>query len=147
MALTLQDIKPISLCIATEELFDSKRFRENFCDNLILKARDREAEELILPFKREIALRNPKKFLEGYKAVIISNIDKILSIVSERYSKIDFKKVENIVKSGKELIKKVLFAESFEEINSFEKIFKTQISLPTYSLFIIAMRHLQIDVV
>jgi hypothetical protein len=147
MPLTIQDIKPVSLCLATEELFDSKRFRENFCDNLILKARDREIEELVLPFKTEITLRDPKKFLEGYKAVIISNIDKILSLVSARYSSIDFKKVEDIVKNGRELIKKVLFAASFEEINSFEKIFKSKISLPTYSLFINAMRHSQIDVI
>ena len=147
MPLTMQDIKPVSLCIATEELFDSKRFRENFCDNLVLKARDKEIEELVSPLKKEITLRNPKKFLEGYKAVIMSNIDKILSLVSARYSSVDFKKVEDIVKSGKELIKKVYFAESFEEINSLGEIFRRKISLPTYSLFISAMRHSQIDVI
>jgi hypothetical protein len=147
MALTLQDIKPVSLCIATEELFDSKRFRENFCDNLVLKGKDREIEELISPFKRELIDRDPKKFLEGYKAVIISNIDKILSLVSARYSNIDLKKVEDIVKNGRELIKKVLFAASFEEISSFEQIFKSKVSLPTYSLFISAMRSSNVRVV
>jgi hypothetical protein len=147
MALTLQDIKPVSLCIATEELFDSKRFRENFCDNLVLKGKDREIEELISPFKRELIDRDPKKFLEGYKAVIISNIDKILSLVSARYSGIDLKKVEDIVKNGRELIKKVLFASSFEEIGTLEQTFKSKVSLPTYSLFISAMRSSGIRVV
>lgn len=148
MVLTIRDIMPISLCMATEELFDTKRFRENFCDNLILKAKDREIERLIMPMKREI-IKYPtsKKFLEGHKAAIISNIDKILALVSSRYSKIDFKKVENIVKTGKDIIKKVFFAESFEEIGSLAPLFKSKVSLPTYSLFIENMRRSGINVV
>jgi hypothetical protein len=97
--------------------------------------------------KRDLTLRDPKKFLDGYKAVIISNIDKILSLVSARYASIDLKKVEEIVKSGMELIKKVFFAASFEEIKSFEPIFKTKISLPVQSLFIAVARQSQINVV
>jgi hypothetical protein len=148
MALTIHDIKPIALCIATQELFDTKRFRENFCDNLILKAKDKEIERLVLPIKREIiSPPTSQKFLEGHKIAIISNLDKILSLVSTRYARISLRKVEEIVKSGKELIKKVLAASTFEEINSFEPLFRTKISLPTYSLFIEAMRQLKIDVV
>jgi len=57
MAVTLNDLTPISLCIATEELFDAKRFLQNFCDNLLLRARDQQLEPLIMSLKHE--LNNP----------------------------------------------------------------------------------------
>lgn len=141
MTVTLNDLTPVSLCIATEELFDAKRFVQNFCDNLLLRARDRELEPLITNFKRE--LNNPtvqKKFFDGYKAVLLNNIDKVLSLVAGRYSKMDFKAVERIVKEGKSLIQKILLANNFLEIAELHPTFKSKIFLPTYQLFLASVK-------
>lgn len=140
MALTLSDLTPISLCIVTQELFDTKRFQQNFCDNLLLRAREASLEPLILSLKRE--LNNPelqKKFFDGYKAAIINHIDKIIAVVSSRYSRIDLRTVENVVREGKELIKSLLLANSFAEIAALYPVFKSKVTLPTYQLFLAAV--------
>lgn len=136
MALTMADITPVGLCIATQELFDARRFRQNFCDHITLRLRDRSSEQIILPVKRE--LNSPdtqKKFLQGHKAVIASNIDKIISLAS-RYSNVNLKQVSDITQSGREMINKVLFCESFDDIARLEPTFRSKISLPVYSLFL-----------
>lgn len=134
--ITLAEITPISLCIATQELFDAKRFAANFGDNLILRAKNKELEPFLLKLKRELSIsETQKKFLDGHKTVIISNIDKILGLVSARYSRINYKLVESIVKNGKDLIRKILLADSFDQIAKLESDFKTKITLPTYDLF------------
>lgn len=136
MPLTMADITPVGLCIATQELFDAKRFRQNFCDNVLLRMRDRKMEETIVPVKRELISDTAhKKFLEGHKIAIVSNIDKILSLAS-RYVSINASSVNNIIKSGKELMIEVLFADNFDQIASLEPTFRTKISLPIYSLFL-----------
>jgi len=136
MTLTIHDITPIGLCIVTQDLFDTKRFQANFCDNLVLRAKDRSLEPIIFPIKRELGSSvADKKFLEGHKTVIISNIDKILAYVSGRYTPIDYRAVEEIVKEGKELVKKVALADTFSQLAALESTFKTKISLPVYSLF------------
>lgn len=148
MPLTLHDVNPIALCIATQELFDANRFRSNFCDNLILRARDKKLEPKLTSLKRELnSTAMEKDFLEGHKAVIISNIDKILGLVSSRYSKIDFRLTESVVSSGKELIEKVLTCERFEDIAKLEPEFKSKITLPVYELFIGYMKRSKISVI
>jgi hypothetical protein len=138
---TLADMMPVSLCIATQELFDAKRFAANFGDNLILRARDKELEPFLLQLKRELSMPTTQnKFLDGHKTVIISNIDKILGLVSSRYSHIDYKSVESIVKNGKEIIRKVLLADSFDQIAKLEPDFKSKITLPVYELFTESMK-------
>ena len=123
MVLTLADITPISLCIVTQELFDTKRFQQNFGDNLILRAKDKDFESILLPVKREHnSLGTQKNFLEGYKVIVINNINKILGLVSSRYSYINYKSVESIVNTGKDLITKVKFADNFNEIAGLEPI-------------------------
>ena len=73
--------------------------------------------------------------LKGHKAVIVSNIDKILSLVS-RYAQINYRTVEDIMTNGKDLIKRVMFADNFDQIASLEPFFKSKINLPTYQLFL-----------
>ena len=136
MTLTMADITPVGLCIATQELFDARRFRQNFGDNVLLRMKDRGIEDIITPFKRELTSdMSEKKFLHGHKAVIASNIDKILSL-SARYASINATSVGTIVRDGKELMKKVLFAESFDEIANLEPTFRSKVSLSMYSLFL-----------
>ncbi|MEM7818699.1 MAG: hypothetical protein QW403_00945 [Candidatus Aenigmatarchaeota archaeon] len=137
MPITLADITPIALCISTQELFDAKRFQLNFCDNLLLRARDEILEPTLTKIKRELNTKAlEKKFLEGYKAIIISNIDKILGLVASRYSKIDLKLSQSVIMEGKDLIEKVSLAESFEEIAKLEPVFKSKITLPVYEMFL-----------
>ncbi|MEM5794527.1 MAG: hypothetical protein QXS48_00150 [Candidatus Aenigmatarchaeota archaeon] len=137
MPITLADITPIALCISTQELFDAKRFQLNFCDNLLLRARDEILEPTLVKIKRELNTKGlEKKFLEGYKAIIISNIDKILGLVASRYSKIDLKLSQSVIMEGKDLIEKVSLAESFEEIAKLEPVFKSKITLPVYEMFL-----------
>jgi len=141
MTLTLHDITPIGLCIATQELFDAKRFRANFGDNLLLKSNDQKIKSKLMNLKRELnSMVTEKKFLDGHKTAIISNIDKILSLVASRYTQIDLKAVELIFDNGKELIDKVFFSTSFDEISRLEPIFRSKITLPVYGLFLDQMK-------
>ncbi len=148
MTLTLHDITPVGLCIVTQNLFDAKRFQQNFCDNMLLRSRDKTLEPKIVSLKRELnSSFNQKKFLEGYKVVIVDNLDKIFSIVSSRYASLDLRMVEGIISNGKKLIEKVLSADSFETIASLESEFKSKITLPVYELFIKHFKHSKISIV
>jgi len=136
MVLTLHDVTPIGLCIATQDLFDAKRFQSNFCDNLLLRAKDAKLGFRLTNLKRELnSITTQKKFLDGHKTAIISNIDKILGLVSSRYTQTDLRSTERIITDGKELIDKVIFANSFEEIATLEPVFKSKITLPVYEMF------------
>lgn len=136
MPVTMTDMQPVSLCMVTQDLFDAKRFQRNFCDSTLMRIQDKGMEELIVTAKREMnASMTEGKFLHGYKAVIVNNIDKILSLVSSRYGHIDFKTVENVVASGKDLMKRVMYADNFAQIAALDPVFKSKINLPTYHLF------------
>jgi len=148
MTLTLHDITPIALCIATQDLFDARRFQTNFCDNLLLRARDKYLGPKLSSLKRELnSYTAEKKFLEGHKTAIINNIDKIIALVSSRYLQIDMKLGENIISSGKELIEKVMSANSFEDISKLEPEFRSKITLSVYKLFIEYMKRSKVSVI
>jgi calcineurin-like phosphoesterase family protein len=148
MALTLNDIKPIGLCITTQELFDTKRFLHNYCDGLILRGKDTYLINDLTAFKRELnSIRAQLKFLNGYKAIITSNIDKILGIATSRYSKDEPRMVERLVMNGKDIIIKTLKANNFEEILAMENEFKSKITLPVYELFIKSLKKSDIKVI
>ena len=140
MSLTINDITPIGLCLATQELFDAKRYCQNFCDTTLMKSDDRGLKDSIAPLKKELNSGNQRKYLEGHKAAIVSNIDKILALAATRYSQINFKTIESIVAEGRSLMKKVMFASSFDELNSLEPVFRSKISLAVYSLFLESMK-------
>ncbi len=148
MALTLNDIKPIGLCITTQELFDTKRFLYNYCDGLILRSKDANLVNNLTTFKRELnSMRTQIKYLSGYKAIITSNIDKILGIATSRYSKDEPRAVEQLVMNGKNMIKKILSANNFEDILAMEGEFKSKITLPVYELFIKSLKRSKINVI
>jgi len=148
MALTLHDIKPIGLCITTEELFDTRRFILNYCDGLIIRGNDDNLRSELTRIKRELsAFRTQMKFLEGYKAIITSNIDKILGLVASRYAKVEPRVVERIIMDGKTLIKKIVNTKGFEEIPVLEAEFKSKITLPIYELFITDLKKSNITVI
>lgn len=134
--LTMHDLTPISLCLATQELLDTKKFQLGFCDNLVLRLKDEKLSEGLVKIKRDLSsFLTEKKFFEGYKAVIISNIDKIIGLVHSRYLKVDFKLASEVIESAKEIMEKVLKAQSFQEISGLEASFKSKITLPVYHLF------------
>jgi hypothetical protein len=148
MALTLNDIKPIGLCITTQELFDTKRFLYNYCDGLIIRGKDDQLVSELTVFKRDLnTFRTQLKFLNGYKAIITNNIDKILGIANSRYSKDEPRMVEQLVMNGKDIIKKTLRANSFEEILAMENEFKSKVTLPVYELFIKSLKKSNINVI
>jgi hypothetical protein len=123
------------LCIATQELFDTKRFRNNFCDYLLLRTKDLKLSTKVFEIKRQLnSSAMEMKFLEGHKTVIISNMDKIISLVS-RYASIDARRVERIVENARNLIQKVMNAETFEQIAVLEPEFRSNVTLPVYDLF------------
>jgi len=148
MSLTLADITPIGLCVATQDLFDAKRFQSNFCDNLILRARDQRLEPKLTSLKRDLnSIITEKKFLDGHKTAIINNIDKIIGLVSSRYLQVDLRLAESVVSSGKELIEKIMFADNFEQIARLESSFKTKITLPVYELFMGYMKRSKVSII
>lgn len=144
----MQDIKPVALCITTQDLFDTRRFILNFCDGLIMRGEDVRLKNALVALKRDMnAFRTQKNFLDGYKAIITSNIDKIIGTVANRYAGTDIGEVEGIMRNGNELMKKVLKAESFDEIGALEAEFKSKITLPTYRLFIDDLKKSNIKIV
>lgn len=147
MSLTLHDITPIGLCIATQDLFDTKRFLSNFCDNLLLRAKDQDLGPKLLDMKRELNSMSGRKFLEGHKTAIISNLDKIMGIVSSRYTRIDMRSAEDVIFNCKELMKKVLDASNFDDIAKLEPEFRSKVTLPVYQLFIDYMKKSKVSVI
>jgi hypothetical protein len=132
--ITMQELEPLALCMATQQLFD-RRFRSNFADNLLLRDRDIKLGPSLVKIKRELnSTISESKYLEGHKTTIINNIDRILALVT-RYAGVNLRTVESIVRGGKDIIKKVMAAESFDEIGQMESMFKSQITLPVYELF------------
>ncbi len=148
MSLTMHDIKPIGFCLITQELFDTKKFLLNYCDNILLRGRDASLSNKINTLKKELnSIRTQPKFLDGYKAVLINNIDKIIALVESRYAKTFSDDVELVKKSGKNIIERIINAQSFDEIAILEDVFKSNIVLPTYRLFIDEMKKLKINIV
>jgi len=147
MTLTMHDTKPIGLCISTQELFDTKRYLLNFCDGLLLRGNDPTLKTKLTIVKRELnAFRTQQKFLDGHKAVIVSNIDKIIGLV-DRYSKANPNEVEEVKNNGKNLIQKVLGAQAFDDILKLEGEFKGKITLPIYQLFIYDLKRSNIKMI
>ncbi|MEM5878896.1 MAG: hypothetical protein QXU74_00155 [Candidatus Aenigmatarchaeota archaeon] len=141
MALTINDLMPISLCIATQELLDAKRFRNNFCDFVLFKYKDLKFTGKIIETKRQLNSSSlEKNFFEGHKTAILSNIDKIISLVISRYASLDARAVERIVESAKEIMGKILAAENFDQLASLEPDFRSKVTLKVYELFTISSR-------
>ncbi len=135
--LTMHDILPISLCLATQDLLDTKKFQSSFSDNLILRLKDEELSEDLLMIKRDLnSFLSEERFLDGYKAVIISYIDKIIGLVNSRYIKVDMKLASEVIESAREIIGKVIKAKNFQEISTLESVFKSKVTLPVYNLFL-----------
>lgn len=133
MPLTIADLMPLALCLATQELLDTKRFRKSFCDNLLLGQREKLHPQL-LSLKRELNLSETgKKFFDGYKATIISNLDKIIGLVS-RYTKLSPTIIQNITSACKDIMEGILLADSFEKISEFEPKFRSEVTLPLFRL-------------
>ena len=125
--ITIADLTPVAFCIQTDDLFDFRTFKSAFADYIILMERDKELSSFLMPMKRK--LNSPverKNFLEGYKLIIIRNLDKIIALVKSRYQRIDLKTVEKITTEGKKLIREVILAEDFDAISKLEPIFKSK---------------------
>ncbi|MCS7094009.1 MAG: hypothetical protein RMJ18_02395 [Candidatus Aenigmarchaeota archaeon] len=134
---TIADITPLAFCIQTDDLFDFKNFQSSFGDYLLLRERDQEFEEFLIGIKRRLSLgATQQEFLEGYKAVLIRNLDKIMSLVEGRYSSMDKKTVDTINTTIKQLIRKILVAEDFQKIQELETTFRRNVMLQVYSLFL-----------
>ncbi|MEM5766290.1 MAG: hypothetical protein QW423_01490 [Candidatus Aenigmatarchaeota archaeon] len=141
MVLTLNDLMPISLCIVTQELLDTKRFRNNFCDFTIFKYKDLKFIGKIIETKRQLnSFSLEKNFLEGHKTIILSNIDKIISLVVSRYVNLDSRVVEKIVEDCKDIMGKILDVENFGQLASLEPEFRSKITLKVYELFAISSK-------
>lgn len=148
MALTLNDVTPLGLCLATQDLFDAKRFQTNFCDNILMRSKDEKLQDKIVKVKRELnSFMTEKKFIEGHKTAIINNIDKIISLVSSRYSQIDLRQTENVVLHAKDMIEKVLEVNTFEQLANLQNDFKSHVTLPMYDLFLVYMKRSKIQMV
>lgn len=134
---TLADITPLAFCIQTDDLFDFKNFQSSFGDYLLLRLRDQEFEQFLIDIKRKLNLTQTQHdFLEGYKLVLIRNLDKIMSLVEGRYSSLDKKTVDAVIANIKQIIRKVLVAEDFQKIQELEPTFRRNVLLQVYSLFL-----------
>ncbi len=137
MVLTLNDMKVVGLCVSTQELFDTKRFQMNYCDTLILRDDNVELKNKLRFVKRELnSFKGQEKFLNGYKVIIVNNIERIISLVASRYAKGNIVLSSKIVGEGKSMIGAILKAQTFDDIGQLEGEFKSRIMLPTYELFL-----------
>ena len=147
MILTMHDTKPIGICIATQEMFDTRRYLLNFCDGILLRGDDPSLKAKLTVVKRELnAFRTQQKFFEGHKTLIVSNLDKIISLV-DRYSKTNPNETDSVKRNGKILIQKTLEAREFNDILKLENEFKSNITLPIYQLFIHDLKRSNINMV
>jgi hypothetical protein len=120
---------------------DSKRFRNNFCDFTLFKYKDLKIFDKIVETKRQLNSSSlEKNFFEGHKTAILSNIDKIISLVISRYANIDARAVEKIVENAKTIMEKVLTASNFDQLAELEPEFRSKITLKVYELFITSSR-------
>jgi hypothetical protein len=134
--ITLAELTPLAFCIQTDDLFDFRTFQSSFADHVVLREKDVELSEFLVNTKRELnSSMQQAKFFEGYKLVLIRNLDKIMSLVQSRYSSIDESTVNKVLSSCKQLIKKILIAENFQKIQELEPTFKKDVLLRVYSLF------------
>jgi hypothetical protein len=134
--ITLAELTPVALCIQTDDLFDFKTLQSSFGDHIVLRERNQELSELIIQTKRELnSTLQQTKFLDGYKLVLVRNLDRIMSLVQSRYSSIDKDATDKILMSCRNLIKKVFIAENFQKIQELEPIFKREVLLKVYALF------------
>ncbi len=141
MHVTMSDIMPMSLCLATHELFDVKRYQQNFGDHTVLRMKDSAMEDLIRPMKLGLNSRHDNhRYLEGHKAVIVSNIDKIMSLTVTRYGALNIRLMESISKEGRSIMRKIIEAQTFDDIFLLEPVFKSKIVLPVYELFLESMK-------
>jgi len=132
--ITMQEMEPLAYCMVTQQMFD-RRFRAAFCDNTLLRERDLKLEPELLRIKREMnSGMTERKYLEGHKANILNNLDRIVTLVA-RYAKADVHGTEAVMRNGKEMMRKVLAVESFDELSSMEAEFKTKILLAVYELY------------
>ena len=133
---TLADLIPLAFCIQVDDMLDFKNFQSSFGDHVLLRERSQELEEFILSLKRRINMTpTQREFLEGFKLVLIRNLDKIMSL-TERYSNIDKKTVDLIKDTCKDLIRKVLMAEDLQKIQELEPTFRRNVLLQVYSLLL-----------
>jgi len=133
--ITLAELTPLAFCIQTDDLFDFRVFQSSFGDHIVLRERNLELSEFIVQMKRDLnSSMNQVKFLDGYKLILVRNLDKIMSLVQSRYSTIDGATVDKILTSCRQLIKKVLVAENFQKIQELEPTFKKEVLLKVYSL-------------
>jgi hypothetical protein len=134
--IALAELTPVALCIQTDDLFDFKTLQSSFGDHIVLRERDQELSELIIQTKRELnSTLQQIKFLDGYKLVLVRNLDRIMSLVQSRYSSIDKDATDKVLMSCRNLIKKILIAENFQKIQELEPIFKREVLLKVYALF------------
>lgn len=140
MVVTINDILPVSLCLATEELFDARYFRANFGDNVIIRIKDSKLAPRMTMLKRELnSMMTEQNFFQGHKTAILGNMDKILALV-ERYTRTDLREVEGVISNCKSIMERVIFAENFEDLSRLQPEFKSKIMLPVYSLFMKTMK-------
>jgi len=137
----MHDVAPLGFCLATQDLFDARRYRGNFGDFTLLRMKNKRLEPQIYDLKRQLNSRAMEpKFLEGHKAVIVSNIDKIISLVSARYVQTNFRMAEKVIEDAKDLMSRVMLATSFDQIAELEPNFRSKVTLPVYELFVEYMK-------
>ena len=133
----MHDVAPVGLCIVTQDLLDIRRYKGDFGDFMMLRMKDKNIEMQIFDLKRQLNSRTSEmKFLEGHKAVIVSNIDKIISLVSSRYSQINLRQTEKIIEAAKDVMSRVMMASNFDQIAELEPVFRSKVTLPVYDLFV-----------
>ena len=67
--------------------------------------------------------------------------------MTNRYQSVDSIEVGKIVKEGKEIIKRVFYAGTFEQIAGIENDFKREVALPINRLFIELMKRSKVSVI
>lgn len=141
MVVTMHEVAPLGLCMITEDMLDAKRFLLNFCDNLIIRGDDQRLKSRLTDIKKELnAIRTQQKFFEGYRAVILNNIDRIINLTKSRFERVDPKIVGSVVNDGKDMMRRVLNTQSFEELTRLAPEFKRKITLRVYELYLKTQR-------
>ncbi len=134
MGLLLKELKPLAISLVLEEILDSKRFRKNFCDNLLLRLGEFKNEELVSVKRELLGERSAGKFFDGYKAVIMFFLDELIGCVNESFGATEQLMVQRLTNRCKEILERILHSKDFKELEGMEGVVRKEVTLKIVEL-------------
>lgn len=127
------ELNALELSNIVDELLKTKRFRYNFCDNIILSLKVRDLSQELMPVKRKLEMLSPREIVESYKLVLLYLMDLLIEKV-QRFKAKNFNLTNSVMNEIIRLMRLIWQAHDFEEIQELEPEFKSNVQHQIYKL-------------